>query len=71
MVHGLVEVIKAELFRDLLLLEVNGNSILTENRKEKLPTVRWEELYDNPVELKDGYNFFKNKRNKFLVDGKK
>ena len=70
MVHGLVETTQAQLFRDLLLLELDHNDELTIESRRQLPSIKWEELVDNPAEIRRGWSMFKDQRNAFSVDGR-
>jgi superfamily II DNA helicase RecQ len=69
MMHGLVELARMELRRDLLLLEMDsaGNII---PGATLLPAVEWDKIVDNPAELRAGWNFLQDPRNTFGgVDG--
>ena len=69
-IYGLVETTQVELQKELLLLDINkeGETI---DRATQLPVINWDNLVNNPVEIRTGWNFFQDKRNTFRgVDGK-
>jgi superfamily II DNA helicase RecQ len=69
MIHGLVASTRAELQRDLLLLDVDASGDPVEGATV-LPAVEWDKLVDNPAELRSGWNFLQDPRNTFGgVDG--
>jgi superfamily II DNA helicase RecQ len=61
MVHGLVAATKQLLVKDLLLVE----------DPTELPPIPWSTLRDNPVNHEVGWNFTKDVRNRFPVDGER
>jgi len=69
-VHGLVEATRGELHKKLLLLDVNGEEILTAEGLAQLPPIPWAGLVDNPAEMSVGWNLFRDGRNQFTVDGR-
>ena len=64
MIHGLVQTIRTELYRDLLLLQMTGDGHIIADTTSA-PRVNWDHLVDNPTEVKIGWNFIKDGRNKF------
>jgi hypothetical protein len=62
MVQGLLVRTRRLLLKELMLLEVEGAG--------RLPAIRWEAIFDNPAELKDGWSFLQDGRNRWDVDGK-
>jgi superfamily II DNA helicase RecQ len=69
MIHGLVQMARIQLLRELLLLSVDEEGRIGEGTTP-LPPVDWESLVDNPAELKLGWSFLKDARNTFGgVDG--
>ena len=66
-VHGLSESARQRLTRDLLLVK-DGEE---EEEGERLPRLDLKELYDNPAELAEGWNFLNNYQSQWEVDSKK
>ena len=64
MVHGLVEMARMELLKDVLLLDVNEDGKIAEGNSQ-LPAIDWGGLVDNPAEMRSGWNFLKDPRNMF------
>ena len=52
-IHGLVEITRIELRKELLLLDVNEDGQIA-NRAINLPGIEWDSLVDNPAEMKTG-----------------
>lgn len=70
MMHGLVETARMELRRDLLWLDMDEDGQMREGATA-LPPIEWDNIVDNPAEMRSGWNFFQDKRNTFGgVDGK-
>ena len=69
-VHRLVEATRGELHKKLLLLDVDGEEILTAKGLAQLPPIPWAGLVDNPAEMSVGWNLFRDGRNQFMVDGR-
>lgn len=69
MAFGMVEESRALLFRELLMVGVDGAGVLTKQGRATLPTIPWADLADNPSHTQAGWNVFMDKRNKWPVDG--
>lgn len=70
MVHGLCESTRVSLLSQMLLLELDGYGNVREEHTQ-LPPLDMNSLYDNPVEMMEGWSFLKDTRNVFSVDGPK
>jgi hypothetical protein len=68
MIHGLVVSTRERLWRDLLLLDVNNDSRIKAS-SVVLPLLDLGVLFNIPSDLRDGWNFLKDPRNQFTVDG--
>ena len=64
MIHGLVETTRMELRKELLLLDVDEDGQVADGATQ-VPVIEWDSLVDNPAEIRTGWNFFKDKRNRF------
>jgi superfamily II DNA or RNA helicase len=64
MIHSLVDTARLELYRELLLLDVDGYGQLADNATP-LPAVEWDKIVDNPGELRAGWSFLQDPRNTF------
>jgi hypothetical protein len=62
MIHGLVTSTREKLWRDLLLLDVSEDGQIKSSSVE-LPALDLDTLFNNPSELRGGWNFFKDPRN--------
>ncbi|KAL8740051.1 MAG: hypothetical protein Q9190_007204 [Brigantiaea leucoxantha] len=69
MVHDLVKETRRILTEDLLMLETRNDQ--TEEESNALPQIPWQELRDNPVDERPGWNFLQDQRTQWPVDGKK
>ena len=68
MIHGLVVSTREQLWRELLFLDVDDDGRIKPG-SVALPPLNLDELFDNPSELRDGWNFLQDPRNQFAVDG--
>jgi superfamily II DNA helicase RecQ len=68
MIHGLVVSTREQLWRELLFLDVDDDGRIKPGCVA-LPPLNLDELFDNPSELRDGWNFLQDPRNQFAVDG--
>ncbi len=59
-VHGLYETVRKRL-----------NELLFVDREDAMPALDLKSLCDNPAELSEGWNFLKDRRNQFSVDGER
>ncbi|TIA28291.1 hypothetical protein D6C78_10812 [Aureobasidium pullulans] len=73
--HGLNESVRQRLVRDLLMLPSESSEQQNEEQDDggdaKLPKLDLAELFDNPAEMTEEWNFLKDPRNKWDVDGQK
>ncbi len=69
MVHGLVQTTRTRLIEELLLLPVDECGEVAAGAEALLPRINWGGLRDNPVQKEMGWNFLKDPRNEFAVDG--
>jgi hypothetical protein len=59
------------MWKDLLLLDVGEDGVVKKGTTQP-PPISWDQIVDNPAEMKTGWNFFKDPRNTFGgVDGQK
>jgi hypothetical protein len=71
MIHGLVTTIRENMWKDLLLLDIGEDGVVKKGTTQP-PPIPWDQIVDNPAEMKTGWNFFKDPRNTFGgVDGQK
>lgn len=70
MIHGLVETAQIHLYRELLLLDMNEDGQLAASATI-LPEIPWDDVVDNPAEMRSGWSFLDDPRNTFGgVDGR-
>jgi superfamily II DNA helicase RecQ len=70
MVHGLVETTRQELWRDLLLLDIDEHGQIREGTTA-IPRFKLDQLRDNPGESRNGWSFLEYPDNDFEVDGQR
>ena len=64
-VHGLNESMRQKLIKDLMLIKGNGEGDV------KMPELDLQSIFDNAAEMAEEWNFLKDPRNEWEVDGKR
>lgn len=68
MIHGLVAQCREQLFRDVLLLQIDAHGQIQEGTTP-FPPLDLDSLVDNPSQSRDGFSFLQDPRNRFSVNG--